>query len=561
MIRTRHVLMSVAVATMATLAAGDASAQDQQAAVDKLVQMNKKALDDYDTLEWDSAKNTLLDALRAGKKAGLDSHPVMARTYVHLGAVYITGFKNREKAIQSFSRALEIDPSIQLSKGIATSEVNDLFNEARRSAGGGGGAPPPAPGKRKRGPAMEGDEPPPARKSAAAVDEDDEDREPDLPVRINALECPIPDEAILDKPVVLRCAVAPTLPVVKVVVKYREPGKDEPSEAVLTKTPKGWYQGKVPKKAMTGKSLYLYFEGYNAAGKKVVENGNDTSPNSIPLMEEEAYKAYLAKKKKTRPGEEEEEENPLIAKVGPAKNPLFGRQDPSLEGLDTRFGQRKWWFSIGVGSGFGYAKGEGLEAVNMSPDPQFHSLQSVFVAGGAWAGLGHMVPEVGIHLTPNLAVSVAGRLQYIPQPPEHSRYGARGAWAVLGKFLAYTKQSRVRFFGAALAGGGEGFRFVVKPVQDTENLPPAQAHLLNFQDSVRGGPGVAGLGAGVYYEAANRVSIVLEADGLAGFPIFSFVADVTLSLQVNFYGGGGGSDEGKIDPNSSAGRKLGEDTE
>ena len=45
----------------------------------------------------------------------------MARTYVHLGAVYITGFKNRDKAIQSFARALEIDPAIQLSKGIATS--------------------------------------------------------------------------------------------------------------------------------------------------------------------------------------------------------------------------------------------------------------------------------------------------------------------------------------------------------------------------------------------------------------------------------------------------------
>ena len=67
------------------------------------------------------------------------------------------------------------------------------------------------------------------------------------------------------------------------------------------------------------------------------------------------------------------------------------------------------------------------------------------------------------------------------------------------------------------------------------------------------------LGAGVYYEAAKNVSIVLEADGLAGFPIFSFVADLNLSLQFNFYGGGGG--DGKIDPNSSAGRKLGEDTE
>src|SRR5580704_17803652 len=80
-----------------------AMAQDQ-AAVDKLVQMNKKALDDYDTLDWDAAKRILLDALAAGKKAGLDSHPVMGRTYIHLGAIYITGFKDKQKGMQSFAR-------------------------------------------------------------------------------------------------------------------------------------------------------------------------------------------------------------------------------------------------------------------------------------------------------------------------------------------------------------------------------------------------------------------------------------------------------------------------
>ena len=94
--------VAFAIAFAITVFAGRAAAQEQ-AAIDKLVQMNKKALDDYDTLEWDAAKKTLLDALVAGKKAGLENHPVMARTYVHLGAVYITGFKNRDKAIQSFT--------------------------------------------------------------------------------------------------------------------------------------------------------------------------------------------------------------------------------------------------------------------------------------------------------------------------------------------------------------------------------------------------------------------------------------------------------------------------
>ena len=128
--------------------------------------MNKKALDDYDTLDWDAAKRILLDALVAGKKAGLDNHPVMGRTYIHLGAVYITGFKDRQKGLQSFARALEIDPTIQLSKGIETAEVTAAFAEAQRNARGGGvvgrgggdddNAPPP-PKKKRRGPVMEGD--------------------------------------------------------------------------------------------------------------------------------------------------------------------------------------------------------------------------------------------------------------------------------------------------------------------------------------------------------------------------------------------------------------------
>jgi len=98
-------LMAMGV-TLLFLFSGAARAQEQsgvqpaptpaaQALVDKIVQMNKKALDDYDTLEWDSAKRTLLEALVAGKKGGLDSHPVMARTYLHLGCVYITGLEDR----------------------------------------------------------------------------------------------------------------------------------------------------------------------------------------------------------------------------------------------------------------------------------------------------------------------------------------------------------------------------------------------------------------------------------------------------------------------------------
>src|SRR6516225_4365352 len=136
MIRSQGVIrlgrVALGVALM-FLVSGVARAQDQ-AIVDKIVAMNKKALDDYDTLEWDAAKRALLEALVTGKKAGLDNHPVMARTYVHLGCVYITGLKDRQKGLQSFARAIEIDPTIKIERAMSDDELEQAFAEAAKQA-------------------------------------------------------------------------------------------------------------------------------------------------------------------------------------------------------------------------------------------------------------------------------------------------------------------------------------------------------------------------------------------------------------------------------------------
>src|SRR5262249_28916883 len=161
---------------------------------------NKKALDDYDTLEWDSAKRTLLEALVAGKKAGLDTHPVMARTYVHLGCVYITDLKDRQKGLQSFARAIEIDPTIRIERTMSDSDLEEAVAEAAKQARPLGGAaaavpPPPPPPEapppkkkgpvmedesapKKKGPIMEGEAPPAALTYKATMG--DGENEPDL---------------------------------------------------------------------------------------------------------------------------------------------------------------------------------------------------------------------------------------------------------------------------------------------------------------------------------------------------------------------------------------------
>jgi hypothetical protein len=533
---TRLGLAALGVA-LSFLVSGVARAQDQ-AVVDKIVAMNKKALDDYDTLEWDSAKRTLLEALVAGKKAGLDNHPVMARTYVHLGCVYITGLKDKQKGLQSFARAIEIDPTIRIERTMTDPDLEAAFAEAAKQArprGGAAAAPPPsppppppseeAPPKRKgpvmedenapkrKGPVMEGEAPPAALTYKATLG--DGDNEPDLPMHINALDCPTPDEVPPEKSIKLRCAAASNLNLASVVLKYRLPGSEEFGSVDMERTPKGWWQGKLPKKAVTGKSVQLYFEGRNAAGKPVVSNGRADSPNLI-LIREEAVAREVEEETGVAKQAIDREENPLAATDEPTGPRLYlGKVDKSKIGLDTRYGNRKWWIGIGVGTGYGYAKGNGLET---RPD-----LQKFYKAGAGWAGLGHLAPEIGLQITPDIAVSIEGRNQWIPQSGKYAKFTASGAQSVLGRLLVYSKQSRLRFYGDVMAGGGEGFRFVLYPDRSRPE----------YKDTVRGGPGLAGAGVGLYYEISPGTSFVTELNGLVGFPIFSAVADLNVALQFN----------------------------
>jgi hypothetical protein len=548
--RLPFVLGMLVVAT-AFLVSGTALAQNvDQAAVEKLISMNKKALEDFDTLEFDSAKRTLLEALVAGKKAGLETHPIMARTYVHLGAVYITGLKDRQKGVQSFVRAIEIDPTIRISKAMTAPELEEAFadalKQAKPRAAAPVAAPPPpappppapveAPPPKKRAPVMEDESaaPPPKKRAPVMEDEsappppkakvsgsDDDSGEPDLPVHINALDCPTPDEVPPDKSVKLRCAAAANLNLAKVMLMYRLPGSEEFGAVEMERTSKGWFQGRIPKKAASGKSIQFYFEGRNAAGKPVVSNGRSDSPNLILIRDKAEAEEAEAEAAEASGRAVDTEENPLDERDESSGPRVFlGRVDKSRIGLDTRYGNRKWWIGLAVGSGFGYAKGDGFEVRS--------DLNDRYIAGGGWAGLGHLAPELGLQVTPDFAISLQGRNQWIPQSKKYSDYAARGAHSVLLRLLFFTKQSRLRFYGSLMGGAGEGFRFVVYPTPNDEDHSA-------FKDTVRGGPYLAGLGGGLYYEISKGVSFVTEINALAGFPIFSVVGDLNLGLQLNFY--------------------------
>jgi hypothetical protein len=84
----------------------------------------------YQKKRYEQARKLLKQALDLCEAAGLDRHPVAARTHVHLGILIVGGFGQREIGAKQFAAALQIQPDIALTPGVASPAVEDVFNEA-----------------------------------------------------------------------------------------------------------------------------------------------------------------------------------------------------------------------------------------------------------------------------------------------------------------------------------------------------------------------------------------------------------------------------------------------
>src|SRR5262252_9878234 len=118
-----------------------ALAQDS-ATIGKITLLNRKAVDAYQHLEFETAMRILNEALDQSERAGLTEHPIRARTFVTLGIVSLGGFKQRDQAVKYFRKALQIQPEVRLSPGLANPEIQAAFDEAIATLGTGSDLPP-----------------------------------------------------------------------------------------------------------------------------------------------------------------------------------------------------------------------------------------------------------------------------------------------------------------------------------------------------------------------------------------------------------------------------------
>jgi hypothetical protein len=239
-------LWLLAGALAAPLPARRVQAEDRDSAtVGKITLLNRKAVDAYQHLEFETAVRLLNEALDVSEHAGLTLHPIRARTYVTLGIVTLGGFKQRDQAIKYFRKALQIQPEVRLSAGLANPEIQAAFDEAIASLASG-----------------TSDELPPEK---ALVHE---------PVRVGQMGRAVPVTVVPDK----------DLGASTIVLRYRPVTAPAFIDLPMQKDPSGTYVAAIPASATKDQQAVYFIEARRSDGSVIVRRGSAVDPMVVALV-------------------------------------------------------------------------------------------------------------------------------------------------------------------------------------------------------------------------------------------------------------------------------------
>jgi hypothetical protein len=219
---------------------------DDAAAVEKVTKMNKKAVEEYENLNFEEARKILKDALDLCTQSGLDKHPITARTHVHLGVVILAGFKQRDLAIKQFLKALEIQPDIKLTKSLANPEIQEAFDDAVSQAG-------------NKQPEIE---------------------HPPEPI-------PLTHEPVTrgtqGKAIPIQATVDPSLAAKRVTLSFKQDGAAEFTEREMTEASPGNWQSEIPASATAGGRVSYFIEVEGDKEETLATKGTEEAPLVVAL--------------------------------------------------------------------------------------------------------------------------------------------------------------------------------------------------------------------------------------------------------------------------------------
>jgi hypothetical protein len=443
-------------------------------AVDKVTDLNKKALGAYATGEFDKAKKLLKEALDLCGSGGLEGHPIAARTHIHMGVVMIGGLKQRDLGIKQFQKALEIQPDIKVTKNVATEEIQAAFEEATKSAPVATRAP-----ARGEGGGAKGDKESPDSGGGAEGE---------------------PATGIVHTPIArgrrgLPITVIAKLPpdgFDKVVLYYRPDRAEEYVEKEMVRAGDK-FAAEIPSTATKGARLSYYMEAVSEDPSAPVAftAGSEGRPFTVALAKGKAAKC------------DEDDENCEEGGGGGEAGPPF-------------------YLGVMAGSGLGYTVGK----------DELNPMNRVNPAGFAPASIAHIAPEIGYFFSPQLRVSAQLRLQMVSGATPRKVPGTCGADelctpaslapAVFVKGAWFFGSGALRPYISLAAGGGR----IPHLIRFKDSMMCGADGMQVCVSTVGSGPVYIGPGGGILYAITPNFGLVLEAGSVVGVPAFTFHIDV-----------------------------------
>ena len=497
------------------------SAAVSEAGVDRMIDLNKKAYADIQDQHYQAAKYRLSEALVISETEGLENDEMTARTYVHIAAVYLTGLKDREEAIQQFMLALHINPNITITPGLESPALRSAYLQAREQL-----ELPPNPDTTApllpQAPSAPAPDAAAVKMVASSKQPLDESNgtaamtEPDPPARVpSPLYCHLPFDAPPEQDVVVRCLTQKQQRKSEATFHYRPQGAEgEYVGLPMVRSPKGWLMVVVPGRAIQGKSLSYYVKATVPDQPAALYLGHPEAPNELVIRTPpEADSA-----------DDATDEAETVA--GPAK----------AQPLDLGEGARpsrlrapgSVWIAVAAGSGAAY---HGRENVDSNAKAQVSGAPITVQPGFSPASLLQLEPEIGYQISKRFSISVMGRYQYAPKdqdghPPakgENAIPTAAFAGIVRGQF-AFVSKGGFQTYASGGAGLGTSFLAVVNKRCGTTPCS------LDHSDTLHGGPLAITAGVGAIYHLSPNFGVFVDIKEIATLPKFMALTEINVGL-------------------------------
>jgi hypothetical protein len=527
----RRTIAVVALAFVACcLVSSPARAEDIEKQVQK---MNKRAMDDYDALEFESARRTLIDSLQLLRANNLDDTPLAARTYLHLGIVYVNGFKDRNRGQQQFVNALKIIPSIKIDPAVATPETDEAFAAAAKQAGRGGKGgkttPPAEPTPPPSEPTPPGPAPTPPGEEVHGL------------VHNNV------DESRPNAPVPVRAKLGSDAGATRVFLFYRGSGQEDFVAVPMKNTSGVDWVAVIPPDAVVGKSLQYYLEARDARGRAVVGAGSSMNPYIIVISDTAPPPANVP---------EVDVEDPLM-KERLAKQRLRD---------ERRTTHHRLFVFLMPGFGFGVEPAGNHTEVSWQYQTTGGAMntyvpQPVGSTGIAVAPF-HIAAELGYAITSHWSVSLLGRFQLVTGAnAETQRTTGMEQAATTKAFGAIAGMARVRYrfldgrfhpYVHLDIGGGEirhsldisAAQSQERPLVDkytadqwnggNTNVAPQQVCTpgKGCTDTIALGLMLVGGGAGIWYDIGSHFAFIFDLNLLGAIGVGDRQSGANFDVQI-----------------------------